>query len=65
MVCVGIVKDAQCKTKIRDTLILQKRSVPAEIFLSLSLKEFICKVVTSAVFVATHAKTINTWYINF
>ena len=35
MVCVGIVKDARCKTKKRDALISQKRSVPAEVFLSL------------------------------
>ena len=35
MVCVEIVKDTRWKTKIRDTLILQKRSVPAKVFLSL------------------------------
>ena len=35
MVCVGIVKDARCKTKIRNTLISQKRFVLAEVFLSL------------------------------
>ena len=33
--CDRTVKDARWKTKIRDTLISQKRSLPVKVFLSL------------------------------
>ena len=35
MLCVAIATDARCKTKTRNTLISQKRSVTVEVFLSL------------------------------
>ena len=35
MICVRIVKDVRCKTKVRGTLISLKLSAPVEVFLSL------------------------------